>query len=137
LPSKPANERSSSYNDDTNVIAADPRRYTLEFHAAGTIGIGADCNRVVGTFVADLGRVTSYVMDDDNLVLNLQNVAFGPLALTRVACPSDEATTQEQATQMMLVRPLARAAPVSVEMQRKRLHLRLRVGYLAEGGRSP
>jgi heat shock protein HslJ len=104
----------SEYSDHTSVIAADPSRYTLEFHTDGTIAIGADCNRVVGTysqqesqltirlgattlagcpadsqastFLADLGRVASYVMDGDKLVLNLQldsgNVVLQPQAVS-------------------------------------------------------
>lgn len=104
----------SDYNDDTSIAAADPTRYTVEFHSDGTLGIGADCNRVVGTytreasqlsirlgpttlaacppdsqastFLADLSRVASYVLDGDNLVLNMQldtgNVVLQPQSNT-------------------------------------------------------
>jgi heat shock protein HslJ len=104
----------SDYNDDTSIAAADPARYTIEFHSDGTLGIGADCNRVVGTytqqagrlsiqlgpstlaacppdsqadtFLRDLSRVGAYVMDGDNLVLNMQldtgNVVLQPQSNT-------------------------------------------------------
>jgi heat shock protein HslJ len=90
----------SEYNDDSTVVAADPSRYTVQFLADGNLAIGADCNRVTGTysrgpsqlsiqlgattlaaclgdsqadtFLADLSNTVTYVMSGDNLVLKLK-----------------------------------------------------------------
>ncbi len=55
-----------------DIAVADPSRYTIDFFADGTAGIGADCNRVTATWTSD-GRT----------------VAITPGASTLAACPAD------------------------------------------------
>ena len=64
---------SIDYMDDTTVKPDDSAKYTLEFDAAGMVGMQADCNRLRGTytFMAPSG------------------LEFGPLMSTRAACPPD------------------------------------------------
>lgn len=62
----------SVYSDGNITTVADPTRYTLELLPDGTAAIGADCNRVVG----------SYTLDGSSL-----NVVLGPS--TMAACPPD------------------------------------------------
>jgi heat shock protein HslJ len=85
--------------DDSAIEVADPTRYTLTLHAEGTYRLQADCNVAGGaytldaahltlhpgpttlaecapgslydTFLARLGDVRTYVMDEGKLVLNL------------------------------------------------------------------
>lgn len=90
----------SSYSNDTETIADDPSRYTVEFRADGTLGIRADCNQLSWTYTRegnsltigalgsttlaqcppdsleqqfrqDLSEVAGYVTNEGNLVLNL------------------------------------------------------------------
>lgn len=57
--------------DDTTLTPDDPSKYTLEFHADGTLTVRIDCNR---------GRSTWQSSEPSML-------RFGPLALTRAQCP--------------------------------------------------
>ncbi len=56
--------------DGANIRPDAPERYTLEFQPGGQVTVRADCNR--GT--------TSYL-------LNGPQLTFGPIALTKMACP--------------------------------------------------
>ena len=62
----------TEYGDDSVIEVADPSRYTLTFNADGTLTAQLDCNRGMGSFTQD-GPMLS----------------FGPIASTRMACPSD------------------------------------------------
>lgn len=100
----------SEYANDTTVVSQDPSKYTLELLADGRFNIQADCNRGSGSytvsgpqitlqpgpmtlvgcppgsqdaiFLRDLRQVATYVMDGDNLVLNMRidsgNMIFSP-----------------------------------------------------------
>lgn len=85
--------------DDSVVTPDDPSRYTIQFSEDGSVGIQADCNRAFGTyeedggslriqvggvtraacppeslsdqFLEDLGYVRTYVIEDEELYLNL------------------------------------------------------------------
>jgi heat shock protein HslJ len=46
-------------------------RYTIEFMADGSVAIGADCNRAMGSFTVSADR----------------RISFGQLATTRALCP--------------------------------------------------
>ncbi len=54
------------------VTVADPTRYTLAFVQESRVHLRADCNRGSGQYTHGVGR----------------RIAFGPIALTRMACPS-------------------------------------------------
>ncbi len=58
--------------DGAGVVPEGRERYTLEFRPGGTVSVRADCNR---------GNAT-YARSGSSL-------AIGPIALTRMACPSD------------------------------------------------
>ena len=62
---------SIDYMDDTTFSPDDSAKYTLEFDAAGMVGLQADCNRLRGgyTYTAPSG------------------LEFGALMSTRAACP--------------------------------------------------
>jgi para-nitrobenzyl esterase len=62
---------SIEYMDDTTFRPDDSAKYTLEFDAAGMVGMQADCNRLRGsyTYTAPSG------------------LEFGALISTRAACP--------------------------------------------------
>lgn len=62
----------TEYGDDSVIEAADPARYTIAFGEDGTLTAQLDCNRGMGSFTQD-GPMLS----------------FGPIASTRMACPSD------------------------------------------------
>lgn len=53
------------------VTVADPARYTLAFVQESRVHLRADCNRGSGQFSLGADR----------------RIAFGPIALTRMACP--------------------------------------------------
>jgi heat shock protein HslJ len=63
--------------DGTRVTPDDPERYTLQFQPGGRVNVRADCNR----------GSASYVLTGN--VLN-----FGPIALTRAACPAGSRDTE-------------------------------------------
>jgi heat shock protein HslJ len=97
-------------SDDTTIVSPDPNKYTISFQADGRLAIRADCNQGGGSYVLDgpqltitpgpmtliacpppaqdaafmrgLRDVATYVMDGDNLVLNLKvdsgNMIFSP-----------------------------------------------------------
>jgi heat shock protein HslJ len=97
-------------SDDTTIVPPDPNRYTISFQADGRLAIRADCNQGGGTytlegsqltvkpgpmtliacgpmsqdaaFMRGLRDVATYVMDGENLVLNLKvdsgNMVFSP-----------------------------------------------------------
>ena len=52
------------------VLSAAPDRYTLAFQGGGRVNMRADCNRGSGSFD-----------------VNGAQIKFGPIALTRMACP--------------------------------------------------
>jgi len=100
----------STYSDGTTVVCSNPSQYTLAFLENGLYNVQADCNQGSGAyavdgsklalqpgpmtsaacppgsqdtvFLRDLGRVSTYVFDGDDLVLNLQldsgNMVFSP-----------------------------------------------------------
>jgi heat shock protein HslJ len=100
----------TSYADGTTIPCSDPSKYTLAFLDTGIYSVQADCNQGSGAytvdgsrltlqpgpmtraacppgsqdtvFLKDLGRVSTYVFDGDNLVLNLEldsgNMVFSP-----------------------------------------------------------
>jgi heat shock protein HslJ len=102
--------QSTEYSDDTTIVAADPNKYTIKFQADGRLAIRADCNQGSSpytlegprltimpgvmtaaacvppsqdaTFLRDLHAVATYVMDGQNLVLNMKvdsgNMIFSP-----------------------------------------------------------
>jgi heat shock protein HslJ len=45
-------------SDDTAVIIAEPRRYTLEFCPDGTVTIRADCNQAGGTSTTNGNQIS-------------------------------------------------------------------------------
>jgi heat shock protein HslJ len=57
-------------SDGKRIIPASPARYTLLFQPGGMVDVQADCNRGSGAYV-----------------LNGGSLSFGPIALTRAACP--------------------------------------------------
>ena len=59
-------------SDGGGVVPEGRERYTLEFLAGGTVSVRADCNRGSATYVR-----------------NGNSLGIGPIALTRMACPSD------------------------------------------------
>ena len=62
----------------SNSIRPDaPERYTLEFQPGGMVSVRADCNRGSGTYL-----------------LNGSALTFGPLAMTRAACPPGSEDTE-------------------------------------------
>ena len=63
--------------DGVKVAPSAPERYTLEFQAGGKANLRADCNR----------GSTSYL-------LNGTQLTFGPIALTKMACPAGSLDTQ-------------------------------------------
>ncbi len=93
----------TKYGDDTTQTVDDPTKYTVEFMADGTVAVGADCNRGSGTyttdgasltinimvmtmaacpegslsdkFVQELNNAATYVMQEDNLFINLKSDA--------------------------------------------------------------
>ncbi len=64
--------QSTQMSDGALVVPDGPGRYTLEFQPGGTVRVRADCNR----------GSASYVRSGSTL-------GIGPIALTRMACPSD------------------------------------------------
>jgi heat shock protein HslJ len=100
----------SEMSNDTTIVPPDPNRYTIRFRADGRLAIRADCNQGGGTYTLDGARLTitpgpmtliacgpmsqdtafmrglrdvaTYVMDGNNLVLNLKvdagNMVFSP-----------------------------------------------------------
>jgi heat shock protein HslJ len=100
----------TEYANDTTVVSQDPSKYTLALLADGRYNIQADCNRGSGSytvsgaqitfqpgpmtlaaclpgsqdsvFLRDLRQVVTYVMDGENLVLNMRidtgNMVFSP-----------------------------------------------------------
>ena len=92
--------RGTFMNDDTRFVPADPRRYTIQFVEGGNITVLADCNRGTGSyslngrtleisrlvttrmacpagsldtrFLRGLGEVSSYLMREGVLVLELK-----------------------------------------------------------------
>lgn len=93
----------TKYGDDTTQTVDDPTKYTVEFMADGTVAVGADCNRGSGTYTTDgasltinimvmtmaacpesrcptnssrkLNNAATYVMQEDNLFINLKSGA--------------------------------------------------------------
>ncbi len=63
--------------DGTRITPDAPERYTLEFQPGGDVNVRADCNR----------GSTSYVLTGNAL-------NFGPIALTRAACPPGSRDTE-------------------------------------------
>ena len=59
-------------SDGKGVVPEGRERYTVEFRAGGTVSVRADCNRGSATYVR-----------------NGSALGIGPIALTRMACPSD------------------------------------------------
>jgi heat shock protein HslJ len=59
-------------SDGAVIVPEGHERYTLEFRAGGTVNVRADCNRGSATYVR-----------------NGSALGIGPIALTRMACPSD------------------------------------------------
>lgn len=57
--------------DDQVFTPDDPDRYTLTFATGGTLSVQADCNRGHGTWTRE----------------GASGLQFGPIALTRMACP--------------------------------------------------
>jgi len=64
--------QSTQMSDGALVVPEGRDRYTLEFHPGGTVRVRADCNR---------GNA-SYRRNGNSL-------GIGPVALTKMACPSD------------------------------------------------
>lgn len=62
--------------DGKTLIPSDPAKYTFEFGADGRLAVRIDCNRGRGTWKSP-GR---------------GQLAFGPMAMTRVGCPPDPFT---------------------------------------------
>lgn len=90
----------TQYGDGSTQAVDDPTKYTVEFMADGTVAVGADCNRGSGTYTADgeslsinimvmtmaacpegslsdkfvqeLNSAATYVMQEDNLFINLK-----------------------------------------------------------------
>ncbi len=60
-----------------SIGVADPTRYTIDFFADGTAGIGADCNRVTATYTTDG-----------------QSITLTPGISTAAACPADSQADQ-------------------------------------------
>ena len=58
--------------DGVVIVPEGHERYTLEFRPGGTVNVRADCNRGSATYVR-----------------NGSALGIGPIALTRMACPSD------------------------------------------------
>jgi len=56
--------------DGTRVVPDTPARYTLAFEPGGRVNVQADCNRGSGGYL-----------------LNGSTLTFGPIAVTRAACP--------------------------------------------------
>jgi heat shock protein HslJ len=48
----------TTYNDDRTIDVPTPASYTIEFMADGTAAIKADCNNVLGTYMADASNMT-------------------------------------------------------------------------------
>jgi heat shock protein HslJ len=69
-------ERFLESNDNT-IVVDDPRKYTVEFLADGTVAIQADCNRASG----------SYTVEGSNLTIEI-----GPATLAM--CPPDSLSDQ-------------------------------------------
>ncbi len=63
--------------DGTRITPDAPERYALEFQPGGKVNVRADCNR----------GSTSYVLTGNAL-------NFGPIALTRAACPPGSRDTE-------------------------------------------
>ena len=59
-------------SDDTTLTPGDGARYTIEFAASGRLMARVDCNRGRGTWKSS----------------GANQISFGPLALTRAACPA-------------------------------------------------
>jgi para-nitrobenzyl esterase len=64
---------SIEYMDDTTFRPDDSAKYTLEFDAAGMVGMQADCNRLRGSY--------AYTAPS--------GLEFGALMSTRAACPPE------------------------------------------------
>jgi heat shock protein HslJ len=60
----------TTMSDGAKIVPDAPERYTLEFQPGGQATVRADCNR----------GATSYLLNDVQLT-------FGPIALTKMACP--------------------------------------------------
>jgi heat shock protein HslJ len=99
-------------NDDSRTTPDDPNKYLIEFLENGNVIVQADCNRVIGTYTVDgnqlsitpgpstlaacppgslgdefvrqLGNVSSYLFDGENLVLEFKfdsgTMTFAPSA---------------------------------------------------------
>jgi heat shock protein HslJ len=89
----------TAYGDDTTLAVDDPTRYTLILQPDGTVALQADCNQAGGAytldgallsldvavltrmacpegsladeFIRDLNAAATYVMDSEDLVINL------------------------------------------------------------------
>lgn len=115
----------SLYSDDSSVEVYDPSSYTLLLEPDGSVVLQVDCNRGGGTytldgsqltldvavmtrvacpegtlsevFMRDLSGAATYVMDGENLVINLfadaGNMYFQPGAVARAAAVSPDALT--------------------------------------------
>jgi len=59
--------------DDREFVPDDGNRYTLSFESGGTVAVRADCNRGRGAWTRE----------------EPSGLTFGPLAMTRMACPPD------------------------------------------------
>ncbi|MET0683066.1 MAG: META domain-containing protein [Casimicrobiaceae bacterium] len=59
-------------SDGALVVPEGRDRYTLEFRPGGTVSVRADCNRGSATYVR-----------------SGNTLGIGPIALTKIACPSD------------------------------------------------
>ncbi len=64
-------------SDGTRIAPDAPARYTLEFQPGGMVSIGADCNRGTASYL-----------------LNGTALTFGPIATTRMMCPSGSRDTE-------------------------------------------
>lgn len=65
------------YNDGTLITPSDPANYTVEFMEDGSLGVQADCNRVLGEYVGEGG---------------ILDITLGPSTLA--ACGPDSVDTE-------------------------------------------
>ncbi len=134
-------------NDDSVTTPADPATYTLEFLPSGRLNVQADCNggsssytldgsqltigpialtrmacpadSLDSVFVQQLGEVASYLMDGNNLVLELKMDSGG---MTFAPAP-DSAATSEEAPVASTTAPTATATLTGTIMYLQRVAL--------------
>jgi heat shock protein HslJ len=71
LTNTPWSWQGTQTKDGARVVPDAPERYTIEFQPGGRVNVRADCNR----------GSASYLLNDTAL-------SFGPIALTKMMCPS-------------------------------------------------